>query len=404
MSYTAQLTITPPGDGTTSCSVDVGEDALSMVPDAGPPVRLPFVDIDDLHDDDYTLRLTDYTGTRYDLTMLGKAYGQVLADVGNRRNQLLQHDLLLTGVNIQDTYPGKQLGGREPAPVEIRLFEDLLVVVPERGTMWGLPYSFIEDVRFDPGLYQIHVRADDGQEYVFGMLGKRSEEFSGELRRLQDALAVRTGQTLGRLLPSVAPQSLPRLAGEMRDGRAVQQRTVESIDPTLWTLLENVVIGTGDLEQSYGTLSSLCPAGWAAFGIKAVLTQDAAESHGQDDEGSPDRGQEEGEEQERDPTIMWFFTPLSRDGRPLNLVAQEITSEKGHATYLYRLMEQARFDSISGDALADAVTGGIRRLNRALLTLNFRREPIYVPEDQMRSGRFARYRVALRKQIGRAHV
>jgi hypothetical protein len=32
-----------------------------------------------------------------------------------------------------------------------------------------------------------------------------------------------------------------------------------------------------------------------------------------------------------------------------------------------------------------------------LLQLNFRREPIYLSEEQIRTGQYARYRVALRK-------
>ena len=40
---------------------------------------------------------------------------------------------------------------------------------------------------------------------------------------------------------------------------------------------------------------------------------------------------------------------------------------------------------------------GIARINRAILTLNFRREPIYVPQDQIEQGPFNRYAVALRK-------
>jgi hypothetical protein len=52
----------------------------------------------------------------------------------------------------------------------------------------------------------------------------------------------------------------------------------------------------------------------------------------------------------------------------------------------------------AGDAaLVDAVTAAIARLNRALLTLNFRREPIYLADDQIATGRYARYRAAVRK-------
>jgi hypothetical protein len=57
----------------------------------------------------------------------------------------------------------------------------------------------------------------------------------------------------------------------------------------------------------------------------------------------------------------------------------------------------AEAEAAGPDALADAVERGIARLNRALLQLNFRREPIYLPEDQIEQGRYARYRVALRK-------
>jgi hypothetical protein len=102
----------------------------------------------------------------------------------------------------------------------------------------------------------------------------------------------------------------------------------------------------------------------------------------------------------RDKTILWFFTPLADGGRPLNAVAQEITSEKGHATYVFRLMPTEQFEaarSSGGAPLADAVAAAVARLNRSLLTLNFRREPIYLTDDQIATGRWARYRAAVRK-------
>jgi hypothetical protein len=102
----------------------------------------------------------------------------------------------------------------------------------------------------------------------------------------------------------------------------------------------------------------------------------------------------------RDKTILWFFVPLADGGRPLNAVAQEVTSEQGHATYVFRLMPAAEFESAreAGDeVLADAVAASVAKLNRALLTLNFRREPIYLTDEQIATGRWARYRAAIRK-------
>jgi hypothetical protein len=504
VAHRGQVTVVEPGSSSPGeavpASVEVAEDSITIVPERGDPVTLAYIDVDDVFDDDYTLRLTDFAGRRYDLSMMGKAYGQVLADVRSRRDDLLQHHLLLTGVSLQDTFPARLFpgGAAEPVPCEVRLFEDLMVVVPERGVMWGLPYSFVENVRFDEELYQTHVATDDGSEHVFGMMGKRSEEFHGELRRLLDALAARTARTLGQLVPGLEPAVLSRLAARMRDGRAVQQREVDTVAPSAWPRLVDAVVGTPDLRATFDRLASTCPPGWAALGVKAVLAEEeealsgaaggeawekaeggtsreAHLDHVRDQQGAsraeagarqagmppgaggllsqmqdqmagaasaaaaeaaseaakaavaeamarmpggqPAAAPEGGvgaapaegsdgvpgiteDEEGRDRTILWFFAPLAEGGRPLNAAAQEITSEQGHATYVFRLMAPEQFEAAraAGDeALAGAVAAALARLNRALLTLNFRREPIYLTDEQIATGRYAKYRTALRK-------
>jgi hypothetical protein len=294
---------------------------------------------------------------------------------------------------------------------------------------------------------------------------------------------------LGFLVPGLEPAVLSRLAARMRDGRAVQQRLVDTVAPGVWPRLVDAVMGTPNLQSTYARLTSMCPPGWAALGVKAVLTQqdeaatpgdrwqpaDAATSrvghleHSRDSESSsriesagrsagmppgvgsmiagmqeqmtgaaataaseaakaavgeamaqtggsshhpgasaaaPPGGGDENlagvteDETGRDKTILWFFVPLADGGRPLNAVAQEVTSEQGHATYVFRLMPAAEFESAreAGDeVLADAVAASVAKLNRALLTLNFRREPIYLTDEQIATGRWARYRAAIRK-------
>jgi hypothetical protein len=142
----------------------------------------------------------------------------------------------------------------------------------------------------------------------------------------------------------------------MRDGRAVHQRDVDQLAPGLWSKLEAAVVGDA-LRESYEYLKALGDSSEPAIGVKQVGGSSGAEER----------------------PVMWFFCPL--EGKA---VAHEIASEEGHATYLYRLDP------------ADP-RGSIARLNRALLTLNFRREPIYAPTEEIESGRFQQYRVALRK-------
>ena len=376
------------GDGPPAAGrVEVADESLEITQDGGSAVHLPLVDVEDVHDDNYVLRLTDHAGERYELTMLGRAYGQVVADLRKRRDAVLERDLLLKGVRLRDSYPGKLFGGDQPQPVQIRMYEDLLVVVPERGLMFGVPYSFVERVDWDEELYQVHVVTDDGRDLVFGHLAKRSEEFRDELRRLLDELATRTAATLRVLLPGIDAGLLGPLSTLMRDGRAAQRWQVDAVDASIWPGLERAAAGTEELRLAYERLRSMTVEPWAAFGVKAVKTA----------------GQEEGATAEPPPadpgevTDLWYFCPLQVDGSPVNAVAQEVASASGHATYLFRLLPPERFRALSGDELAAAVAGSIRSLNRALLQLNFRREPIYLPEEEIAEGPHSRYRVALRK-------
>ena len=465
--YPGKVSVAPPGGEAVDvvpASIQPGETSLSIVPEGGPPLELAYTDIDELFDDNYTLRLTDHTGRRYDLSMLGRAYGQIAADVSKRRRDLLQRDLLLTGVGKMEAFPGAIFGRGEPERAELRLFDDLLVVIPERSLMWGLPYSFVDSVEWDADRYQVVVRDDQGTRHAFGWMAKRSEEFLENLRDRLGALARRTARTLGALMPGLDPSTLGELARAMRDGRALQQWRADAIDPSLWPRLEEVVVGTEELRATYGALKAMTPPGWAAVGVKAsevdveaedlpdVEFRDAGDASAATERESRSGYQRRVEEERRGATPridlegleeavraavgtaqaqpgaappggqvlqearedaepgdldplhpaapkarLWYFCPLAPEGRPVNAVAQEVTSEGGHATYVFRLMERDRWASLDGQALADEVATSIARLNRALLTLNFRREPIYLPEDQLEEGRHARYRVALRK-------
>ena len=79
------------------------------------------------------------------------------------------------------------------------------------------------------------------------------------------------------------------------------------------------------------------------------------------------------------PLFFWFFFPLA-GGR----VAWESTTGSGRATYFF-------------DAAAP-VDQGVARLTRGLALVNFRREPIYLPDESLeREPRFRRYAIGCRK-------
>jgi len=113
---------------------------------------------------------------------------------------------------------------------------------------------------------------------------------------------------------------------------------------------------------------------------------DGTESAGaQDVEAAPD-ADDAGPE-----TLYWFFFAIA--GK--NLVAWEASSKSGRATYFFRL-----FDGNEAVRLKDpaAIETSIRRLNRVLGMLNFRRRPIYLQDEELECDpRFHRYAIAARR-------
>ena len=106
--------------------------------------------------------------------------------------------------------------------------------------------------------------------------------------------------------------------------------------------------------------------------------------------------------EEAQPILHWFFLPLAaKPGAkfPSNLVAWEATSPSGRATYFFRLVPPEQAAQLQDASKSAAlIETAIRQLNRAMVLLNFRREPIYLPDESLLlQPRFRRYAIACRK-------
>jgi hypothetical protein len=102
------------------------------------------------------------------------------------------------------------------------------------------------------------------------------------------------------------------------------------------------------------------------------------------------------------PVLHWFLFPLKAKpdaNLPANLVAWESTSRSGRATYFFRLLSPDRATELGDTAKAPAlIQSAVERINRGLVMLNFRREPIYLPDDSLETQpQYRRYAIACRK-------
>lgn len=168
------------------------------------------------------------------------------------------------------------------------------------------------------------------------------------------------------------------------------------------------------LKAYYETLLSRTPPGWLYAGFKLLRPDEARVSS----EGTGPAASLEGpggsaaaaephekspaDADDHEPVLYWFFFPLNGErgaATPANVVAWESSSKSGRATYLFRLVDPAQTSSLAHPARAQAtVEAAIHELNRAIGLLNFRREPIYLSDDDLAlDPRYRRYAIACRK-------
>jgi hypothetical protein len=87
---------------------------------------------------------------------------------------------------------------------------------------------------------------------------------------------------------------------------------------------------------------------------------------------------------------IWFLIAM-----PGNLVALELVTAGAHATYFFRAMPRAQYKGEPPEKLGIAAEQAVRDISEALVDCRFLREPMALPEDQLRMPEYLRYRLAL---------
>jgi hypothetical protein len=67
------------------------------------------------------------------------------------------------------------------------------------------------------------------------------------------------------------------------------------------------------------------------------------------------------------------------------------------ATYFFRVTGRKEYALTKDEDLAEDLGGFIKDVNRSMIEVNFRREPIYLTENQLESTEYTQYRFAIAK-------
>lgn len=370
-----------------ACEVAADETGIALSPPADVPLRLRYEQIVGLEALDYRIAVALEDGTAVELSQLGTMFGDLLRQMRDGRNEAWERGLFLNGVNRVDAFPCEVLLTDGPCNAELRVYEDRFSVLPERGDPFGFPYAFVQEAALDESTYRVTVALSSGKGLEVRKLGRRTTELPGLLNDLLTASRKRITTVLAEYLPGLSALKLQALARLMVDGIAARREDIEAIDGMAWGCLERVVAATAELAETYRFLAAMASAPDVAIGLKQIrwskeetLSRDGDGEEAVEGESSPVDSQEDTTQEEasaggdagKSPLVTWFFCPVPAGGAvKSDLVAQEITSEAGHATYFFRVDPGAGWK------------GALTALNQAMLTMDFRRRPIFRSEDDL---------------------
>jgi len=400
-----------------TCQVQFASQTFTLTPDSGAPIVCDLGDLDAVIAADYELRLPLYTGSIILLRQFGKAYETLSHDLLEAFRQRTLQCLLLEDLKELARFDGNfELAAdattARSGAAEFRLFKSNLAVLPvvSQGFQWRL--ADVDSVAFDPDTYEVTLRA--GQDVLkTGKLARRTEEFAASAKDAIRALAAESAQALHSAFPFLTPDQLQAAAALLREGHSASVARLTAINPKLAAgLAANAV--DHDLKPYYDDLLARTAKDTLFAGFKLIRPEDSGEGEsgsegesgttsGTEDAGTDSASSSDGDGPETDSggpeTLYWFYFPIAGKKGPANLVAWEASSQGGRATYFFRLVDSAREAELADPARSPAtLQAALRRLDRVLGMLNFRRRPIYLSDDELeRDAKFHRYAIAARR-------
>jgi hypothetical protein len=351
-----------------ACEVSFDAEACLVTPAGGTPLAFDLGDFDCAAPAEWELRFTVFTGRTLLLRQFGAAFGRMSEELLAAWRDRTVRCLLLE--DLAET--GRYTGAANGVPAEIRIFRSNLAILPQSGTPRQWRLAEIDSCRFDSAAYQV-VMESAGERLVLSKLAKKTDEAFGKLRAAIDALHTQAARALHDLFPFLNTDQLRKLQQAMPEGRSCPVTTLASIHANLPAAIEAQAIEES-LRPYFESLRAVA-SGPVETGFKMITVGDAAEGEEEPDAG----GESEGAKKDERPLFFWYFFPLAN-----GLAAWEATTGSGRATYLFRAPSPA------GTAIA--------RLTRGLALVNFRREPVYLPDASLeQQARYHRYAIGARK-------
>jgi len=363
-----------------SAKAILDDKSLVIEPISGENLVLSYTDIVGISDEDYSVKLFLSSMHKVKLNQIGYEYENFLVTLYRLKNELFIKYLLmnegLRAAQIEADFIFYSQGEAVfKGLCEVRLYESALLVLPQKNKPLRIPYCYISGVREED--YSIIVETELGEKLTFAQMGEKRDFLRRSLSDAMNELATRTQKIIGEIQPQLETMKKRRLADLMKEGRAAEKVEIDKVVPEFWSSLEAKARAMG-LTESYDFLKTLSQKDKISLGVKRNLSQNEVEDY------------------------VWFLIPIYSDdpSTPGNAVALEATTgtDEGRATYFFRILGRGDY-AVKRELseLHSDYDGFLKTLNRCMIEINFRREPIYFTDEQLNDPKYIHYKYAVQE-------
>jgi hypothetical protein len=257
--------------------------------------------------------------------------------------------------------------------------------------------------------YKLAVTNEFGEKMEFSMLGEKFDPFSKALSDAFNKMMLRTKENIKELIPEADSSTVHKLASFMKDGRSAKRKDIEVLSPNFWRRLAERIEKAG-ISTEYKFLYSLSAPDQICVGLKRGLMGNLtgsytwllfplrnAETNRLSNAIALEAFITQSNKKEKEEPHTETENPESAEEESEQSPNADKTQATAGATYFFRIMGRKQYAQVTDEDLTREIENLTKNINRAMIDINFRREPIFLSEGQLDSTEYVQYRFAIAK-------
>jgi len=364
----------------TPAKIILEQENFSIFPENWGTYLFSYREVIDVIPEDYQLKLSLNKGQELIISQLGYQYEDFIRIFIKLRNEMILKDLLFqetlkkSGLEADFLYLDESGLEKQKGKAEFKFYQTSLVILPERGELMKILFSDILGTKTDN--FQIEITIEKVGKVIISKLGEKFDLFKETLQSCLNEIVLNVQNFIKGIWPEIDFSILNKISSLIKEGKAIKRGEIETMAPEFWERFEKALTRT-EVKEEYEFLKSIGEQEKIYLGFKKGLMGELTGDY------------------------LWFFIPIySQDKSKLgNAIAFETTGEKetGRATYFFRILGRNEYKTADKAQIDNQIDDLISKINLGLLAINFRREPIYLPEEKLEEPDYAKYRFSMAK-------